>query len=492
MRTFSTAILICFLFTACKSPAKEERQTVQPNILFISIDDMNDWSPCLGDHPNVKTPNIDRLARKGMLFKNAHCQAPLCGPSRASIYTGMHPHSTGIYYQLHDPEIKKSSEKAATAIFLPDYFEEYGYKTMGVGKLLHDGDRAGVYDKYGGVFPEMGFGPRPEERLNFNPRWFSKTKNTATDWGAMDLPDSGMSDYRIAEWAVEALSSDHDRPFFLSVGFIRPHVPWHAPEEWFEKFPVEDMVVPPFRADDLDDVPGISRSLHEMPAMPKTEWLIENGQWKPMIQAYLACMAFMDHQLGTVLNALEESKYADNTIVVLWSDHGYHLGEKNRTCKHSLWHRSTHVPLIFAGTGIRPGISSNAQVGLIDIYPTLTELCGLDDNLANEGHSLVPLIMDPGRRWEHPAFTSYGYKNISMYLDGFHFIQYVNGEAELYDMEQDPNEWNNLANNPDYGEIIDRFRKELPDQYEKPSAYSVLNANSYVDGILESIVRDEQ
>ncbi len=175
-------------------------------------------------------------------------------------------------------------------------------------------------------------------------------------------------------------------------------------------FPVEEMVLPPYRPDDLDDVPEISKRIHEMPAMPNTEWLIEENQWRSMIQSYLACMAFMDDQVGKVLRALEKSKYAENTVVVLWSDHGYHLGEKGRTCKHSLWYRSTHVPLIFAGPGISPGTSSDAQVGLIDMYPTLTELCGLEDNDANEGHSLVPLIRNPRLEWEHPVYTSYGYR----------------------------------------------------------------------------------
>ncbi|WP_407984799.1 sulfatase [Pontiella sulfatireligans] len=434
----------------------------RPNILFISIDDLNDWSGCLGNHIGVKTPNIDRLAKNGMLFSNAHCQAPLCGPSRASVYTGMYPHSTGIYNQIHDEEIKKSGPIAANAVFLPDYFEAFGYKTLGVGKLFHKGDNAGAYDLYGGVFPEMGFGPNPKKRVNFDPKWFTDKANTSTDWAPLNMDDSEMSDYKIAEWAVDALKQDHEKPFLMAVGFIRPHVPWHVPQKWFNMFPVESIELPQYKADDLDDVPEYSRNLHAMPQMPKTEWLIKEKQWKPMLQGYLACMAFMDHQLGKVLDALENSSYADNTVVVLWSDHGYHLGEKNRVCKHSLWQRSTHVPLIFAGAGIVRGQRCGAQVGLIDMYPTLVELCGLEANAANQGNSLVPLLNNPSIKWNHPAFTSYGYKNISIYLDGFHFIHYADGSAELYDTDSDPNEWRNLAGSSAYASHIRMFKQRLP------------------------------
>lgn len=472
------------LLPECKNPGSGSQIPDRPNVVFISVDDLNDWSGCLGNHPHVSTPHIDGLATRGILFRNAHCQAPICAPSRASVYTGMNPHSTGIYYQQHDREIRMSSTPAAEAVYLPDFFESFGYKSFGVGKLFHDGDAAGVYDVYGGVFPEMRFGPKPEERVHYDPRWFSETRGTATDWGPMDMDDSEMSDYKIAEWAVQVLGQDHQAPFFLSVGFIRPHVPWHVPSKWVEMFPLEEMVLPPYHPDDLDDVPEISRRIHEMPAMPHTEWLIKEELWESMIQSYLACMAFMDHQVGKVLHALEESKYAENTVVVLWSDHGYHLGEKGRTCKHSLWHRSTHVPLIFAGPGIPRDTFCNAQVGLIDMYPTLTEWCGLEENRANEGHSLAPLIRNPGMKWEHPVYTSYGYQNMSLYLGDYHYIHYLNGATELYDLDVDPNEWTNLANDPQYKRVIEEFEQALPSEYAAVSPYSVMRVNDYVDSIL--------
>ena len=486
MRKHIIIVLTTFLCWGNAFANSKKKDRAKPNVLFISIDDLNDWSGCLGNHPGAKTPNIDRLAQQGIIFTNAHCQAPICAPSRASLYTGMHPHSTGIYYQLHDLEIKKSSKKAESAIFMPDYFEQSGYKTLGVGKLFHGGDKNGVYETYGGVFPKMGFGPKPKERVVYNPKWFSDTRSTATDWAPMDMDDSDMSDYKIAEWAVNALSDDHDKPFFMGVGFIRPHVPWHVPQKWFDMFPVEDMVEPPYKADDLDDVPEISRKLHEMPAMPKTEWLIKEGQWKPMVQAYLACMAFMDHQLGKVLDALENSKYAENTIVVLWSDHGYHLGEKNRTCKHSLWNRSTHIPLVFAGPTIESNQRTNAAVGLIDMYPTLVEMCGLPANKANEGHSLLSLIENPAKRWKHPAITSYGYMNTSLYMNDYHYIQYENGEGELYNRVDDPNEWKNIINLSSSKKIVKKMKKLLPVNYEQTSVYSRMKVNDFVDNKLET------
>ena len=487
-----TVIIIALAFIAgmvlygCRNSGSESIIVEKPNVLFISVDDLNDWSGCMASFPHASTPNIDGLASRGIIFKNAHCQAPICAPSRASVYTGINPHSTGIYYQLHDKEIRMTGGIAAEAVYLPDFFEESGYKSFGVGKLFHDGDAAGVYDVYGGIFPEMGFGPKPDERMNYDPRWFSETRGTATDWGPLDMDDSEMSDYKIAEWASEILDREHEAPFFLSVGFIRPHVPWHVPGKWFEMFPLEDIVLPPYRPDDLDDVPEISKRIHEMPAMPNTGWLIEEKQWRPMIQSYLACMAFMDDQVGKVLHALENSKYAENTVVVLWSDHGYHLGEKGRTCKHSLWQRSTHVPLIFAGPGIPRGKSCNAQVGLIDMYPTLTALCGIEENKANEGHSLLPLIRNPRLEWDYPVYTSYGYQNISIYLENFHYIHYSNGAAELYDLERDPNEWENLASHLEFKEVIEKFHKELPAENAAVSPYSVMRVNDYVDSLVSA------
>ena len=325
----------------------------KPNVLFIAIDDLNDWIGVMNSHPQTKTPNIDALAESGMLFTNAHCQAPICGPSRASIMTGLYPTTSGNYLQLNDLDIKKSNDKVSQSIFLPDYFEQNGYKTMGVGKLYHQGDKAQTFDEYGSAF-EM-FGPKPPKRFNYDPEWFGKPSGTQTDWGAYPAQDSLMPDFKSAKWAVEKLKQTHEKPFFLAVGFVRPHVPWYVPQKWFDKFPLENIQTPLYLANDFNDIPEFGKKVTDVPMMPSTEMLIEKKQWKNAVQAYLACINFVDAQVGKVLDALKQSDYSNNTIVVLWSDHGYDLGEKNRFAKQALWNRDTKTVLMIKGLNAIPG-----------------------------------------------------------------------------------------------------------------------------------------
>lgn len=484
MRIMKCFNLLFFVFLiSCASKNNTETISVidKPNILFISIDDLNDWSGFQRNFPNVRTPNIDRLAARGMVFTNAYCQAPLCAPSRTSLFTGLYPHTTGLYYQFSDEDIRLSSSIAEKSTLLPDYLEKHGYKTMGVGKIFHNGDRLAVFQEYGGVFPKMAFGPRPEQRVNYNPKWFSDSRRTATDWSPINLPDSAMSDYKIAEWAVDKLDDKHDKPFFMSVGFVRPHVPWHVPPKWFDLFDETKIVLPAYKSDDFNDIPENSKRLHEIPAMPNTEWLIEQDKWKGMVKSYLACMTFVDAQLGKVLDGLEDSRYKDNTIIVLWSDHGYHLGEKGRTAKHSLWERATHIPLILAGKDIIPGTKIDAPVGLIDLYPTLLDIANLPPNIENEGNSLAPLTKNINAEWPHMALTSYGYKNMSVYNKDFHFIQYRDGSEELYNLIEDPNEWNNLCYDSSYSDIKKILKEYLPKVHAPLSHVNRLNVNTYID-----------
>lgn len=481
-------ILIAVFAFSCKSEIKEtsgnKLEIIKPNVLFISIDDLNDWVGFLKNFPNVKTPNIDKLAAKGIVFTNAHCQAPICAPSRASLFTGLYPHTTGLYYQFTDGDLKEKNEAIEKTEFLPDYLEKQGYKTLGVGKVFHGGDENGVFQEYGGVFPEMKFGPylKDRKRKNYNPAWFpNKRGGTVTDWAPMDLPDSAMTDFKIAKWAVNQLDKKHDKPFFMAVGFVRPHVPWYVPKKWFDMFANNDIIVPDYNPNDFDDIPEISKRLHEISAMPDTDWLIKEGKWKDMVQSYLACMAFVDAQVGKVLDKLENSNYKDNTIIILWSDHGYHLGEKDRTAKHSLWERATHVPLIIAGQGIKSGSRAKNPVGLIDLYPTVLDLLDLPVNSFNEGNSLVPIIKNTDVKWEHAALTSYGYKNISLFKGDYHFIKYRDGSGELYDLKKDPNEWNNLFQKEKYTNVITDFKKLLPQNHAPVSLVNRLNVNKYID-----------
>ena len=314
-----------FLPASCISKKKH------PNVLFIAVDDLNDWIGCLQGHPNTKTPNMDELAARGTLFSNSHCQAPLCGPSRASLMTGLLPSTTGIYGQIKDADIRQSNAATQACTFLPDYFRKNGYKTMGIGKLFHQHTPKGVFEISGGRVP--GFGPKPPKRMKWEGKSGPDHGGTSTDWGAFPDTDEEMPDYFSAQWAKTRLAENHDRPFFLAVGFLRPHVPWHVPQKWFDLFPVENLEMPPYLPGDDDDIPDIGKRVADVPMMPTTEWAIQTGEWKNIVQAYLACVSFVDYYVGEILDALKKSVYAENTIIVLWADHGYHIGEKNRFAK---------------------------------------------------------------------------------------------------------------------------------------------------------------
>lgn len=453
------ALLAVVLVGLALHATAEQAKDNPPNILIISIDDLNDWVGCMDGHPQAKTPNIDRLAQRGVLFNNAHCQAPICGPSRASLWTGLYPHHTGIYGQIRSkslanhPMVKDNPDR-----YISTYFKKHGYKTMAAGKLFHGDGGHKAFDTYGDKFG--GFGPKPEKRFAYN---HPPDHSTQTDWGAYPERDEDMPDDKVAAWAIEQLEKKHDKPIFIAAGFWRPHVPFYVPQKWFDLFPIGDIIEPAIKDDDLDDMPAISRKVHALPMMPKLDWMREENQIGNVTQAYLACIAFVDYQVGRVLDALEQSAIADNTIVVLWSDHGYHLGEKHRWAKHGLWEEATKVPLIIAGPGISGQQSSGASVGLIDLYPTLVELARLPANPTNQGLSLTEL-MDPESDvgWDRPILTTYSFGNHALRDERYRYIRYEDGSEELYDHQTDPNEWTNLADEQDQVKRIIHFRQLLP------------------------------
>lgn len=446
----------------------------KPNVLFIAVDDLNDWVGCMGGNPQAITPNLDRLAKEGVLFTNAHCQAPICGPSRASIMTGLSPATSGMYLMIPDEKIKQAGQAASESVFMPDWYEQNGYKTLAAGKIYHLGDQAKTFDEY----VNTGGFPKPEKHMKWPAAGFDPT-GTSTDWGPYGERDEDTKDFKTAAYAVKKLKQKHDKPFFLAAGFCKPHVPWHVPQKWFDMYPEETLQTPAYKADDMSDVPEMARRIMEMPMMPPTEWLIENGEWKSLIQAYLACVTYVDAQIGKVLDALRESEYADNTVVVLWSDHGYHIGEKGRVCKQSLWERSTRTILVFRAPGKPGGKTCDAPVQLLDIYPTLLDLCGLPANTQNEGHSLVPLLNNSKAEWDHIAVTSYGQGNLSMRSRTHRYIVYEDGSEELYDMTKDRNEWNNLASNPEYNALKEYFKKKAPKVQVPMSPMSGYWCNKY-------------
>ena len=439
------------------------------NVLLIPVDDLNDWIGCLGGHPQVKTPNIDRLAARGMLFSNAHCQSPVCNPSRASMMTSLYPSTSGIYSL--NPDLSESSVSMKNVV-MPRRFQADGYEVAAAGKIFHGNSNAKHFPNYAGSFG--GFGPMPKQKLSSFPG------HKLWDWGAFPERDELMPDCMIADWGVEALSKDYDRPFFLATGFFRPHVPQFAPQKWFDMYPLDTLRLPKVIEDDLADISqygvNITRLEH---VAPTHDWVVANDEWKPLVQSYLACVSFVDAQVGKVLDALDASPYRDNTYVVLYSDHGFHLGEKERWAKRSIWEDGARVPIIIAGPGIPEGKVCNKPVELLDIYPTLLQLTGLEADPGHEGQSLVALLENPEAPWEHFARSSFGPGNYAIISERYRYITYNDGSEEFYDHKTDPQEWHNEIDNPKYADIIKSHRLAIPQERHEPLGSGSTGHNSY-------------
>ncbi|MEQ9408511.1 MAG: sulfatase [Fuerstiella sp.] len=424
----------------------------RPNVLFIAIDDLNDWVGCLGGHPQVKTPHIDALAEQGVNFTNAHCQAPICNCSRVSMLLGKLPSTTGMYFLAPDFRAVDGTRQEVT---LPQYFRNHGYYTSTCGKIFHGRADPQSFDH---IEPTRGW-RRGIEKLHYtvpksHPLW---------DWGQVDVPDEKQRDYITADWATRELPklAQQDQPFFLAVGFHLPHVPIYASKKWFDLYPLESVQLPAVFASDRNDLSEYAQLLTLNPTGPRHTWMVEHDEWKHAVRAYLAANSFVDSLVGKVLSGLQQSGAADNTIIVLWSDHGFHLGEKLRWAKRTLWEEATRVPLIVAGPEIPSGRCSRA-VGLIDVFPTLTELCGLPAKSDLEGRSLVTLLHDSTADWPHPAITTFGPGNHTLRTDHWRFIRYSDGSEELYDHRADPFEWTNLAPVSQLSERLKQFRNQLP------------------------------
>jgi arylsulfatase A-like enzyme len=439
-------------------------------VLFIAIDDQNDWIGHMGGHPLAKTPNLDRLAARGTTFLNAHCQAPLCNPSRTSLLLGLRPTTTGVYglspWFRTLPEWKER-------VALPQHFENNGYRTLATGKIYHGGTGGGGGGKGKGgaatgkpefqiTAPYGGVGTKPPQKL-IPPTPMGN--NPLMDWGVWppDNDDTQKGDYQVASWAVEQIkNAPKDQPFFLAAGFFLPHVPCYATKKWFDLYPDDDSVLPKILDDDRADTPRFSWYLHWFLPEPRLKWVRENNQWRNLVRSYLACTSFTDAQVGRLLDALNESGQADNTIVVVWGDHGWHLGEKGITGKNTLWDRGTKVPLIFAGPGVKAGQRCTQPAELLDVYPTLVELCGLPARSDLEGISLTPQLTDAATKRERPAITSHNQGNHGVRSEHWRYIHYADGSEELYDMQADPNEWTNLIGKPEHAAVITEHKKWLP------------------------------
>ncbi|MEQ8556009.1 MAG: sulfatase [Cyclobacteriaceae bacterium] len=440
---------LILLLTCCEQRKENSQRT--PNVVLILIDDLNDWVRCMDGHPLVKTPNIDKLASMGVLFTNAHAQTAICNPSRVSFMTGLYPSSTGIYFNTGNIE---DSPAASKGMLMTGRFEKEGYNVIGAGKLYSQGDLK-YMTNHAGRFG--GFGPLPDEKLT------KYEGHQLWDWGIYPEEDTLTPDFKVAEWAVNQLKSGLQEPFFLGVGFFRPHVPMYAPQKYFDLYPLDSIQIPQVNPQDLEDLSEYAINLTRLEHIePSHEWIIENNEWKHLVQAYLASISFVDTQVGKVLNALEGNQLEENTYILLVSDHGFHLGEKQVWAKQTLWEESTRVPLIIAGPGIPSREVCEKPVQLLDIYPTLLDLTELEADDYLEGRSLRPLLVDSKAPWPYIARSSFGPGNYAIRSENFRYIKYLDGSEEFYDHTIDESEWNNLIGDLDYKEKIAWHRSFLP------------------------------
>ena len=452
----------------------------KPNVLFIAIDDQNDWIGHLGGHPNSLTPNIDALAKRGTAFTNAHCNSPLCNSSRSSLMISKRPSTTGIYGLA---PFFRDVEEVKDAVSLPQHFMANGYRTFYTGKIYHgasgrsigkvgpkgNGSKIKEWDVVG---PGASGKPFPKEKMVNTPQ-----PHRLVDWGVFPHKDEDKGDYKCASWAVDQLENmPEDKPFFLACGFFLPHVPCYATQKWFDMHPESETKLPLIQRGDRDDTPRFSWYTHWKLPEPRLKFLEESNEWMNLTRSYLACTTFVDTQLKRVLDALEASGHADNTVIVLWSDHGWHIGEKAITGKNTLWDDGTRVPLVFAGPGVTPNQMCARPAELLDMYPTLIDLCGLPKRDDLEGLSLMPQLKDASAARERFAVTTHNHDNHGVRSEKWRYITYADGSEELYDMVKDPNEWTNLiAPGNDRGAfdaVIAEHRKHIPSVNKKPAPKS--------------------
>ena len=457
---FVAALILLPALAASPLPAQDR----PPNILFIAVDDLNDWVGHLGGHPQARTPNIDQLARRGVSFARAYAPAPLCNPSRVSLLSGVLPSKSGVYGNG-----ETFREKLPEAVTLMQHLRANGYSARGGGKIFHGrtaGDPASWDDYYA---PERPRGPR-----HVGERQKGVPESAWAPWGPLDLDDSEMFDVQVVDWAIGELRKPHGKPFFLACGFTKPHLPWYVPRKYFDMHPLGAIELPATLDDDRDDLPAFGKKLAaEVYAVSDSRnfsrhgedhaMVLKHNQWRRAVQSYLATISFVDAHVGRLLDALDESEHAGNTIVVLWGDHGWHLGQKQHWRKHALWEVATRTTLIVSLPGeTRRGATSPRPVSLIDLYPTLVELAGVSARSGLDGQSLVPLLENPELAWPRPALTTYGRGNHSVRTERWRYIEYEDGGRELYDHDADPHEWTNLASRPEYASVVEELAGFIP------------------------------
>lgn len=464
-----------------------------PNVLFLAVDDMNDWLGCLETTPRAISPNIDRLAARGVNFTNAHTAGVFCAPSRAAIFSGQFASTTGCYktatYFYDHPQIEP----------LQLSFAKGGYETFGAGKLFHH--PAGAIDQRGWTefflrnqsqresgwpldswsdetpFPD----PFPNSIYNLGEEI---TGGLFLEWGAIpNGREEEMADTQRINWAVEKLKQKREKPFFLAVGIYAPHFPNYCPQKYFDLYNVDDIQHPPYKADDLDDLPPKIRKIKT--ARSRIHKKLEGlNAIEDAIHGYLACMSYADAMMGRVLDALEASPHADNTIVVLWSDHGYHHGEKGDWGKHTLWERTSNVPFIWAGPGVAEGVKTDLTASLIDMYPTFVEMCGLPQpHQQLEGESIAAALANPSSADDRSVYLPHMNPGEYAIINrDWRYIRYGQDGEELYDLQADPNEWTNLASNPEHDALKAQMRARAPTTLAEPGTKLNVRRNLVIDG----------
>ena len=449
--SLGVAVVVLMQLTATGKCAD---QPSKPNVIMICIDDLNDWVGFLGGHPEAVTPNMDSLAKRGRVFANAHCAVPVCSASRVSVMSGVAATTHGSYELGPRYQELPALTDAPT---IQRYFKDNGYYTMSGGKVLHHdfgGELAGDIDRSLG----RAKGRRPKQPMNRPADW-----SGAWDWGAYPENDTEMADFELAKGKrPESCKRILTNPSSCRLVFFRPHVPLFVPPRWFDLYDADTLTLPKNVEADLEDLPQNFLHINDYAVAPTHAEVIKHGKQRSLTRAYLASISFVDHCVGMVVDALKSSPHADNTLIVLWSDHGFHLGEKQHWAKRTLWEESTRVPLLFAGPGIEPGKTCREPASLIDIYPTLIELCDLPKNSRLEGVSVFPQIKDPTASRERPAITSSYFGNHSVRNRDWRLVVYEDGAEELYDHRNDPDEFHNLAGDPAHKSIRDELASWLP------------------------------
>ncbi|MCV9389293.1 sulfatase [Reichenbachiella ulvae] len=468
MNRIVSIVLVGLTMVACSPNNNHEEKNIPYNVLFIAIDDMNNWVGAM--EGKAKTPNIDRLAGQGMLFSNAHCVVPACNASRVALMTGQRPETTGQYQNSGNFRNRPGGIDRVT---IAQFLSQQGYETAAAGKIFHhprgSGESADLlsdtaswdYQWVGNIGTEGR-----DQYLDEN--GFAKWHDGEIDgylgkfavWGTTPETKEETGDWKMSQFCAEFLQQKHDKPFFLAGGIFRPHAPLLAPQKYFDMYPLDAIELPEVPEDDMGDIPQIAK---ENFSTPMVKAMREKGEWKKAVQAYLASMTFADDCVGNILDALDNSPYKDNTIVVLWSDHGWQLGHKWRWEKFSLWNQGTNAPLIIKYPGMEnPGKEVKQPVSYLSIYPTLLEILGVENDLPLEGESLMPLMNQPDMQWEIPAVVTYPKGSIGVKLDQWNYIKYKDGSEELYDHLVDPREYKNLANDEQYASIMAKLSKFIP------------------------------